>query len=127
MVLGKCLKVRKKAKIRGPYNQFPHMTQDTIWEGDKKDKKTSHKREPMARSFPVGDHTAARNRQDSMTRNTSEKNPQKKHRLGTARKLLDSLNSFEVLFTQYQSHRFWPTQGVEVFKGSDQTENILPL
>ena len=29
------VKVRKNAKIRNPYNQIPHLTQDTIWESDK--------------------------------------------------------------------------------------------
>ena len=35
-----CFIVRKKAKIRNPYNQIPRLIQDTIWESDKtKEKK----------------------------------------------------------------------------------------
>ena len=34
-----CNKVRKKAKTRNRYNQVPHLTQDTIWQSDKKIRK----------------------------------------------------------------------------------------
>ena len=50
------------------------------------DKKTSHTREPRVQLFP--DNKAAINRHDSMakTNTNNKKDPQKKHRLGMARK-----------------------------------------
>ena len=45
------LKVRKKAKIRNQYSQVPRLTQDTVWDSDKKHKKTSHIREPRDQPF----------------------------------------------------------------------------
>ena len=46
--------------------------------------------------FPAGDHKADRNRQDSMAKTNinNKKDPQKKHGLGTVRKLLECLNMF---------------------------------
>ena len=38
------LKVRKRAKIRNPYNQIPHLTQNTIWESDKTQENITYKR-----------------------------------------------------------------------------------
>ena len=43
---------KKKAKIKNRYNQVPHLTQDTVWESDKKHKKNSHTREPRGQPFP---------------------------------------------------------------------------
>ena len=49
------------------------------------------------RPFPAGDHKAARNRHDSMTRNTNKKHgPQKKHRLGMlSKKITGGLIMFD--------------------------------
>ena len=69
-------KVSKEAKIRNRYNQVPHLTKDTTRESDtiiqyiKESQEVSH--------FPAGDHKAAVNRQENMTkminkRCTSEK------------------------------------------------------
>ena len=92
------IEVRKNAKIRNPYNQIPHLTQDTIWESDENTRKY-HKLESQEVSpFPAGDHKAARNRQDSMTRNIHSKNdPQKKHRLGrVSTKFTGVLKMFDI-------------------------------
>ena len=79
-------KVRKKAKIGNRNNQVPHLSQDTTSESDKNTRK-HHKQESQEVSpFPAGDHKAAMNSQDSVTDTTNEKDPQKKHRLGTVRK-----------------------------------------
>ena len=60
------IKVRKAAKIRNPYNQVPHLTQDTTWECDKNTIK-HHEQEPRGQHFfPAGDHKAAMNRRKSM-------------------------------------------------------------
>ena len=56
-------KVRKAAKIRNPYYQVPHLTQDTTWESDKNTIK--HPKQEV-RPFPAGDHKAAMNRCESM-------------------------------------------------------------
>ena len=55
-----CIKVKKNAKLRYRYNQVPHLTRDTIWEGDQNTKKRH------ARDIPIGDHKAAKNGQDSI-------------------------------------------------------------
>ena len=61
----------------------------TKWDSDKKNKKTPHMREPRGQPFPAGDHKAARNRYDSITKTSTnnEKDPQKKHRLRTVCKI----------------------------------------
>ena len=83
-------KVRKKAKIRNRYNQVPHLTQDSTWESDKNTRKHHTQKSLDVSPFPAGDHKAARNRQDSMTKantkHNNKKDPQKKHRLGTVSK-----------------------------------------
>ena len=66
-------KVRKKAKIRNPYNQIPNLTQDTIWESDKNTRKHHMHESQVVSPFPAGDHKAARYRQDSLTGNTNYK------------------------------------------------------
>ena len=81
-----CMKVRKKAKIRNSYNQIPHVTQDTIWESDKNTRKHHMQENQEVSPFPACYHKAARNGQDSMTWNTKyNKDPQKKHCLGTVK------------------------------------------
>ena len=46
----------KEAKIWNQYNQVPHLTQDTVWENDKKHQiQESQEVSP----FPAGDHKAA--------------------------------------------------------------------
>ena len=82
------MKVKKKAKIRNRCNQVPHLTEDTIWESDKNTKKHHIQKSQEVSPSPAGDHKAARNRQDSMTKtNTNnKKDPQKKHCLGTVSK-----------------------------------------
>ena len=65
--------VRKKVKIRNRYNQVPHLKQDTIWESDKIQKKTSHTR---ALSQQVA------TRLDSMTK-TNTKNIHKRSMRGS--------------------------------------------
>ena len=69
-------KVRKKAKIRNPYNQIPHWVQDTIWESDKNARKHHIQENQEVSPFPAGDHNTARNRQDR----------QKKQRFGSVSK-----------------------------------------
>ena len=67
-------KVRKKATIRGRYNQIPLLTQDTTWESDKTQENITYKKDKR-----LVDHKAAMNRLDSMaTRNrNNKKDPQK--------------------------------------------------
>ena len=72
-------KVRKKAKIRNPYNQVPHLTQNTLWESDKSTRKLHIQKRLEVSPFPAGDHKAARHRQDRSKTNTiKKKDPQKK-------------------------------------------------
>ena len=89
---------RKKAKISNPYNQIPRLTQDTIWERGK-DTRNHHTQENQKASpFPAGDHKAARNIQDSVTK-TNAKHKQQNwiHQRSIAlepsvRNLLEDLN-----------------------------------
>ena len=48
------MKIRKKAKIRNPYDQIPHLTQDTIWKLTKRQENITYKR---AMALHVGDET----------------------------------------------------------------------
>ena len=61
------LKEREVARIRNQYNQVPHLNQDTIWDSDKNTIK-HHKQEPRGSPFPAGDHKAAMNKRESMTK-----------------------------------------------------------
>ena len=61
-------KVRKKAKFRNRYNQVPYLTWDTIWKSDKNTIKHHTQEGQEVNPFPVGDHEAARNKQDSITK-----------------------------------------------------------
>ena len=75
----------KYQELMGPrYNQVPHLTRDTIWEGDKNTRKHHTNESQEVSPFPAGDHKAARNRQDNLTKTkpNNKKDPQKKHRLG---------------------------------------------
>ena len=49
---GKDFIVEKKAKIRNRDYQVPCLTRNTIWENDKKYKKTKHTKEPRDQPFP---------------------------------------------------------------------------
>ena len=52
------------------YNQVPHLTQDTTWEGNNTIDITNKSKEVSP--YPAGDHKAAMNRRESM-RNTRHK------------------------------------------------------
>ena len=67
----KRVKVSEEANIKNRYNRVPHLTQDTIRESDKKMKHNIQEGQE-ASPFPVGDHKAPMNRQESMT-NTKHK------------------------------------------------------
>ena len=64
--------VSKKAKIKNPYNQVPHLTQDITWESDKKTREFHIQASQEVSPFPAGDHKAAMKRQESMI-NTKQK------------------------------------------------------
>ena len=55
-----------KGQSRNQYNYIPHLTLETIWEIDKNTRK-DHIQE-LVSPPPAGDHKAARNRQDSITK-----------------------------------------------------------
>ena len=61
-------KVRKKAKFRNRYNQVPHLTWDTIWKSDKNTRKHHTQESQEVNPFLVGDHEAARNKQDRIAK-----------------------------------------------------------
>ena len=72
--------VRKKAYIRNRYKQVPNLTQNTTWDSDKTNKKTSHTRESkqVTKRPHWTDKTACQ------TRNINSKNDLQKQRcLGT--------------------------------------------
>ena len=57
-------KVKKKLKVRNRYNQVPHMTQDTVWEGYINKRKHHIQGSQEASPYPIGDHKTARKRYD---------------------------------------------------------------
>ena len=62
------MKVNQKAMIRKQYNQVAHLARDTIWESDKNTRKNNPRYREEISPFPAGDHKAARNRQDNITK-----------------------------------------------------------
>ena len=69
------------ARIRNPFNQTPHPTQDTIWESDKNTRRHHIHESQEVSPFPAGDHKAAKRRQDSKKqKKNNKKDPQQKHR-----------------------------------------------
>ena len=50
----------KEETIRNPYNQMPHLTQDTIWESDINTRKHHIQESQEVSPCPAGDHKAAR-------------------------------------------------------------------
>ena len=73
------------------------MTQDTTWERDESQLNITNKSQEVS-PFPAGDHKAAMNRRESMTktRHKNTNDPQKKYCLGMVSKniLLEGLNQF---------------------------------
>ena len=63
---GFAVRVSKKAYIRDRYKQVLHLTQDTTSESDKNTSKSHIQASQGVTPFPVGDHKAAMNRQESM-------------------------------------------------------------
>ena len=53
--------------IMDRYNQIAHLTQDHIWESDKKSRKHHIQERQEVSPFSAGVHKTARNRQGSMT------------------------------------------------------------
>ena len=53
--------------IRNRYNQVPYLTQ-TVWKNKKHTRNHQLQESQEIRSFPTGDHKAARNRHDSMAK-----------------------------------------------------------
>ena len=84
------VKVSKDAKIRNRYNQVPHPTQDTNWKVTNPQLDSTNKSQEVS-PFQAGDHKAHINRRtQTHNKHKTEKNtkdPQKKHRLGTACKI----------------------------------------
>ena len=64
--------VRMEAKIRKRYNQVQHLTLDTTWESNKNTINITNNSKEVS-TFPAGDHNAAMNRRNSMSRNTRHK------------------------------------------------------
>ena len=52
------MEVIKTATIRNPYNQVPHLTQDTTLESDKNTRKHHIQERQEVSSFPACDHKA---------------------------------------------------------------------
>ena len=69
---------KKKAMIRKRYNQVPHLTRDTIWESDQNTRNHHTQESQEVSPFPAGDHKAAWNRQDSITKKNTNHQKQKR-------------------------------------------------
>ena len=83
-------KVMKKAKIRNPQNQIPHLTQDTIWESDTRKHHIQESQE--ASPFAAGDHTAERKRQEKRIHKRSTALERSVRKLLKGFNLLDGTN-----------------------------------
>ena len=72
------------------YNQVPHLPETPIWESDKNTRKHHTQESKEVSLFPAGDHKAAKTDKTVLLRQTwntnNEKDPQKKHRLGSVSK-----------------------------------------
>ena len=67
---------RRKAKVINQHKQVLYLTQNLIWKSD-----TNTQENQEVSHFPTGDHKAARNRQDSITKkilNMNKKTDQQK-------------------------------------------------
>ena len=62
----------KTARIRNRYNQVPHLSQDTKWEGNKITMNLTNKGQEVS-PFPSGDHKAAMNRRRETMANSRHK------------------------------------------------------
>ena len=84
------IKVRKGAKIRNRYNHVPHLTEDTNGKVTNLQSDTTDESQEDS-PFPAGDHKAHMNRRLQIhIKHKTEKNikdPQKKYRLRTVRKM----------------------------------------
>ena len=78
------------AKIRNPYNQVPHLTQDTNGKVTNSQLDTTNDRQEVS-PFPAGyNKTHINRRAQKHSKHKTEKNikdPQKKYRLGTVSKI----------------------------------------
>ena len=63
-------KVRKTARIRNPYNQVLHLSQDTKWKSNKITINITNKSQEVS-LFPSGDRKAVINRRESIKRSTA--------------------------------------------------------
>ena len=85
------MKVRKREKIRNRYNQVPHLIQDTNGKVTNSQLETTNESQKLS-PFPAVGHKAhinrrARRHSKHKTIKT-QKNPQKKYRLGTVSKCI---------------------------------------
>ena len=84
------MKVSKGAKIRNRYNQVPHLVQDTKRKVTNSQLDTTNDSQEVS-PFPAGDHNAQifrrTQRHDKHKKEKTEKDPQKKYRLGTVSKI----------------------------------------
>ena len=94
-IICKLIKIRKSAKIRNRYNQAPLLTQDTNEKVTTSQLDTTNESQEVS-SFPAGDHKASINRRAHEIITKQDRNPQKKHRLGTVSTniLLEGFNQF---------------------------------
>ena len=80
-----CKEEGKDQELIQSSTNVPHLTRDTIWESYKNTRKHHTQESQEVSPFPVGDHKATRNRQDSIIKTNvninNEKDPQKKHHL----------------------------------------------
>ena len=85
------IKVSKGAKISNPYNQVPHLTQDTNGKVTNSQLDTINESQEGS-PFPAGDHKAYINRRTQRhSKHKTEKNtkdPQKKYGLGAVSKIV---------------------------------------
>ena len=72
----KCIKVSKRAKIRNPYNQVPHLIQDTNGKVTNSQLDNTNESQEVS-PFQAGDHKAHINRR---TQRHSKQKTEQKHK-----------------------------------------------
>ena len=84
------------------YNQVPHLTRDTIWKVTKTQGNITQQESQEVSPFPAGDHSAERNRQDSVIKTSVKETETTKriHKRSTALersvKITGGLNMFNL-------------------------------
>ena len=83
-----------KATFRNPYNQIPHLTQDTIWENNKKNTRKHHIQERAKRSVLSQQVITRLQGTDNLETRITKRSTRSTSLEWNIKKLLEGLNMF---------------------------------